>query len=265
MKKLNKEQLILLADRLIDDAGKKDPEIYARDRFTGGAVITAYHYGKISYKADLYFGYGKSKNPIHCKMNIDENIAYHVFDAINEKCKHNIEEDTYSVDLLNDIVTTSLRSSTTPYKDKKRKEEDKEEEKKGEDWVIDIMDYYLKLKPSKLDSSRGQAKVNLTKLLKTIPAEDLMESVKNYEIALTAQNRVGTEYAYNSGNFFGMASFYLGFLPGSEGEAEKPKHECPQVARVMEQLEEARAEGCKDKIKYFEDGLIATKEKYNVK
>lgn len=141
MKQLTQQQLVLLADRLIDDAYKKDPKNYPKDRFTGGAVLTAFHYGKISYKADLYFGYGKSKNPIHCKVNISEDIAVHVFDAINEKCKRSIEEDTYSSDLLNDIVTTSLRSRTTPYKDKKRKEEDKKVGKLSKthhDYMIEI-------------------------------------------------------------------------------------------------------------------------------
>jgi len=132
MKRLNKEQLILLADRLIDDAGKKDPVLYPRNKFTGGAVLTAFHYGKITYKVDLYFGYGKSKNPIHCKMNISEDIAYHVFNALNERCKRSIKEDTYSVDLLDDIVTASLRSSTTPFKDKTGYEEEKEVDKEAE-------------------------------------------------------------------------------------------------------------------------------------
>ena len=128
MKKLNKQQLILLANRLIDDASKVDPVLYTEEKFTGGAVLTAFHYGKISYKVDLYFGYGKGKNPIHYKANISEEIACFVFDAINEKCKDNIDNDTYSVDLLKDILNTSLRSSTTPYKEKTRRRKEVEGE-----------------------------------------------------------------------------------------------------------------------------------------
>ena len=141
MKKLTKEQLILLADRLIDDAEKQGNPLYKRDKFTGGAVITAHHYGNISYKADLYFGYGKSKNPIHCKMPISEQVAEHLFSAINEKCKSVQQEKTYDSDLLNDVVTASLRSSDDTVQRKEIDIDKKETAKREEDIILEWVTY----------------------------------------------------------------------------------------------------------------------------
>jgi len=148
------------------------------------------------------------------------------------------------------------------------KEEDKDKDKKKEEEmqekVKNIMDHYLILKPAKFDTSRGQAKKNLAKLLETIPAEDLMESVRNYEVSLQAQGNVGTNYAYNSGNFFGRDSFYLGFLPGSEGEAPKPLHENAKVAKAMGDLATAIETGEKSRIEFMEERLQSAKDKENV-
>ncbi len=108
-KNLTDEQYIHLADKLIVEVSKLDPK-YNPDNFTGGSVITARHYGRITYKVDLYFGFNKTNNSINHKLPITESIAFLAFKALDLKNRTLLNKDVISESFLDDLVTTSLRS-----------------------------------------------------------------------------------------------------------------------------------------------------------
>lgn len=110
MPDLTDEQYIQLANKLIIEVSKIDPK-YDVENFTGGSVITARHYGKITYKVDLYFGFNKANNSINHKLPITESIAFLAFKALDLKNRSLLNKDVISDSFLDDLVTTSLRSS----------------------------------------------------------------------------------------------------------------------------------------------------------
>lgn len=75
-----------------------------------------------------------------------------------------------------------------------------------------IIDYYLKLKPRKFDTSMTRGKDHILKHLKEYSVIDLLNSVKNYEKDLKLNGNYGTAYALNIGNFFGRDLIFKTYL-----------------------------------------------------
>lgn len=74
--------------------------------------------------------------------------------------------------------------------------------------------YGEKVQPPSIDGGRSRAKGHLVRLLKTHTEADLAASVTNYATFCAAAKK-GLDYRRSSGNFFGEAKDFEGFLPGA--------------------------------------------------
>lgn len=105
------ESKIKLADKLIAKGCEEVDGKISPDQFTGGAIIIVSSYGKISYKADLFFGFDDNRNSIHVKYPVSEKIALMALPALISKCAILLSNSMIGDDFLDDIVDTSLRSA----------------------------------------------------------------------------------------------------------------------------------------------------------